>query len=559
MFKSGFLLFLALVLFVFIFFLPILIGLLITFLTSFGFDVSEEGFGISLSAWKDFFIQTQSLPAFYLTFKTSTISTILSIGATFFIGAYFYNSKLSAKLEKNILPFLLSIPHSTFAIGLVFLIAPSGFFFRVLNLFFNWESPPQVVTYQDQGGWALIASLCIREIPFLLFVMIGALSQIKTELLALTSKSMGYSNFKIWTKVIWPQIYPRLKLPIFVVLAYSLAPIDMSIIIGPNNPPTLIILILDWFREPDLYYKEIASCAAITIFFLLVAQLFIWRGIERVFSYYFTAIKINGVRGKENWFLNFATIALMIGVFIPMFLSFLLNLVWSFSKRWPFPEIIPKNLSWQYWEGMLILDSTNYIFNSLLIGICATLMGISLGVLFLEVEKKFAFLKRIFSYSIYFPLLIPNIIFLFGIYLFYLYFDLNFIYLKIILVHLLFVVPYVFITLRENYRRYDQRYSIVGKSLGKNSLVVFLKIKLFILIKPLLFALAIGFSVSFAEYLSTLWIGEGRVVTITTEAVNLAGGGDRNIIGVFAFLQIVIPLAFFSFCIFLNKKLGFKL
>ena len=57
---------------------------------------------------------------------------------------------------------------------------------------------------------------------------------------------------------------------------------------------------------------------------------------------------------------------------------------------------------------------------------------------------------------------------------------------------------------------------------------------------------AIGFAVSVAQYLPTIFAGGGRFVTLTTEAVSLASGADRRVIGVYAFLQAVLPLAGFA-------------
>ena len=55
----------------------------------------------------------------------------------------------------------------------------------------------------------------------------------------------------------------------------------------------------------------------------------------------------------------------------------------------------------------------------------------------------------------------------------------------------------------------------------------------------------VGFAVSAGLYLPTLLIGAGRLPTITTEAVALAAGGNRRTIGVYAFLQAIIPFAGF--------------
>ena len=79
------------------------------------------------------------------------------------------------------------------------------------------------------------------------------------------------------------------------------------------------------------------------------------------------------------------------------------------------------------------------------------------------------------------------------------------------------------------------------------------RIKLPVLIKPLLVAIAIGFSVSLAQYLPTIFAGGGRFSTLTTEAVSYASSGDRRIIGVFAFLQSILPLIGISLALFIPK------
>ena len=65
------------------------------------------------------------------------------------------------------------------------------------------------------------------------------------------------------------------------------------------------------------------------------------------------------------------------------------------------------------------------------------------------------------------------------------------------------------------------------------------------LVRPVLTAAAVGFAVSLGQYLPTIAIGAGRLPTITTEAVALASGGDRRIIGVYAFFQMVLPFTAF--------------
>jgi putative thiamine transport system permease protein len=51
------------------------------------------------------------------------------------------------------------------------------------------------------------------------------------------------------------------------------------------------------------------------------------------------------------------------------------------------------------------------------------------------------------------------------------------------------------------------------------------------------------------QYLPTLLIGGGRVTTLTTEAVALASGGDRRVIGIYALAQMALPFIAFSLAI----------
>ncbi len=118
--------------------------------------------------------------------------------------------------------------------------------------------------------------------------------------------------------------------------------------------------------------------------------------------------------------------------------------------------------------------------------------------------------------------------------------------------HLLFVLPYVFLTLADSYRALDERYIRTAAGLGAAPARIFWRIKLPLLRRPVLLALATGFSVSIALYLPTVFAGAGRFATLTTEAVALAAGADRRLIGVETFLQSALPLAGFALALALS-------
>ncbi len=61
---------------------------------------------------------------------------------------------------------------------------------------------------------------------------------------------------------------------------------------------------------------------------------------------------------------------------------------------------------------------------------------------------------------------------------------------------------------------------------------------------------------SIGQYLPTQLLGAGRVTTVTTEAVALASGSNRRLIGVWALVQASLPLIGFMLALGLPRLLG---
>jgi putative thiamine transport system permease protein len=102
-------------------------------------------------------------------------------------------------------------------------------------------------------------------------------------------------------------------------------------------------------------------------------------------------------------------------------------------------------------------------------------------------------------------------------------------------------LPYVLLSLSGPWRAWDPRYGFVIRSLGHGPNAVFWRVRLAMLLRPVLVSAALGFAVSVALYLPTLLIGGGRWPTITTEAVALSSGGNPRLIGATAVAQAVRP------------------
>jgi putative thiamine transport system permease protein len=117
--------------------------------------------------------------------------------------------------------------------------------------------------------------------------------------------------------------------------------------------------------------------------------------------------------------------------------------------------------------------------------------------------------------------------------------------IAVVWAHLVFVLPYVFLSLADPFRALDPRYARIAAGLGSTPARVFWRVKLPMLLRPVLIALAVGFTVSVDQYLATVFAGAGRIATLTTEAVTLSSGADRRVVAVVIALQAALPLLAF--------------
>jgi len=157
---------------------------------------------------------------------------------------------------------------------------------------------------------------------------------------------------------------------------------------------------------------------------------------------------------------------------------------------------------------------------------------------------------------IYAPLLVPQVSFLFGLQVLLVAIRLDSSWIGLVWSHLLFVLPYVFLSLGAPFLRLNERYARSARCLGATPNRVFWRIKLPMLRRPVLAAFAVGFAVSAGQYLPTLFAGAGRFATLTTEAVSLAAGADRRVIGLYALAQAALPLLPFALVLLLPARRG---
>jgi putative thiamine transport system permease protein len=227
--------------------------------------------------------------------------------------------------------------------------------------------------------------------------------------------------------------------------------------------------------------------------------------------------------------------------------------LWSIAGPWRFPDAWPSRLDLTVWTANLHTLSVPFR-TTVLAAVAATLIALLLSIAALEAIARQAEAARPWLLRLtLLPLLVPQTAFLFGLQVALLSLGLDGGWPALIWSHLVFVLPYVLLSLTYPYAALDPRLAHAAACLGASPARILLTIKLPILLRPLLAAAAVGVAVSAGQYLSTLFAGGGRMATLATEAITLSSGGDRRVMGVFAVAQTALPLAFYAAALLLPR------
>ena len=515
---------------------------------------SAAAAALDAQAWGFMRGDTQLPRALLMTLWTGLAATVLSVALSAWLLSLSFPGPLWERTVKALAP-MLALPHAAFAIGLAFLIAPSGWLLRALSPWATgFEAPPPWATTQDPWGLGLIAVLVAKEVPFLLWAAATQLQRADTAARWTreldVARSMGYAPPAAWRRGLWPQLWPRLTGPLVAVLAYSLTVVDMALVIGPSSPPTLAVLAWQWLLDADAVINSQGAAAAwllAGVVAVLAGALWALRGLVRWRSRWVSGQRgrAAGRRGRPYPLLALA--ALYLGVMFAL-------AVGSVSGVWTFPRLWPETFSLQGWQSVAASSAT--LWTTWALAAASSFTALVWAVAWLECAPPAwdARLRRL----IYLPLLLPSVLWVVGLHRLSLAWGIDARWSGLWLAHSLAAAPYVLIALSPAYLGFDARYAQIAASLRKSRLIFLLRIKWPLLKASLCAALAVGFAVSVAQYLPTLFVGAGRFATVTTEAVTLASGGQRSLTAAYAWLQWLLPALVFGLAAWAGRPRRFS-
>lgn len=524
--------------------------------------------GMDTQAWAALSETPAWVRALGMSLWTGGMATALSVGLCALLLSRSFPGPLWQWLRRR-LPAMLATPHLALAIGLAFLLAPSGWLLRALSPWATgFTEPPPWPTTQDPWGLGLIAALVAKEVPFLLWAAATQLQRDDTgprltRELAL-AQTLGYAPSAAFWRVAWPQLWARLWAPTLAVLVYGLTVVDMALVIGPASPPTLAVLAWQWLQDAEpAVHAQGAAAAWVLALAAALGCVFSW-GVLLLVRKPVAAWRVNGRRCTVppnttqqtqktpprlafKRLLNLNPASALWGVHVAVLAALALG---SVAGVWPFPALLPETWTLGAWRA--VAASSDTLLSTLSLGVASAGAALLWAVSWLEwAPKRWDLRLRPLLYA---PMWLPAVLWVVGFHAISLTLSLDGRWLGVWLAHSLAAMPYVLVALSPAYSGFDPRAAQLAASLGRSRAAFLWRVKWPLLRPALAAAAAVGFAVSVAQYLPTIYIGAGRVSTVTTEALAQASGGQRSLTAAYAWLQGLLPLAAFALAAWAGRR-----
>jgi putative spermidine/putrescine transport system permease protein len=223
-----------------------------------------------------------------------------------------------------------------------------------------------------------------------------------------------------------------------------------------------------------------------------------------------------------------ARLLVTLGLYLLLLAPVAVLCIGAFSSRWFFPQLLPREWTLEPLRELLARPQTRLaLWNSTWLAGLVTLLSLAIGYPAARVLGLRTFRgKGLVVALLLLPTVVPPTASGIGLNILFLQLRLGGTALGVALAHLVPVLPYVVFGLAAVFARYDEAFEHQARSLGAGPLRVFYAVTLPLIWPGLVVAALFAFLISWSQYLLTLLIGAGRVVTLPLLLFATVAGGN---------------------------------
>lgn len=223
----------------------------------------------------------------------------------------------------------------------------------------------------------------------------------------------------------------------------------------------------------------------------------------------------------------------------------------SLAQAWYWPALAPRVWSVRAWRYVFAptAESLPALATSSGIALAVTLLALLVALPAARVLAWQEFRgKRAVVFALLLPVLTPPLAATMGVHSLFLRYGLTDTVFGVVLIHLISTVPYATLMLTGSFSRLDPDYEAQARTLGASDLDVWRHVTFPAIAPGLAVAASFAFLISWSQYLSTLLIGGGRILTLPLILVSFQRGGDEAVAAALS-LVFLAPAAIVAFSV----------
>ena len=231
-------------------------------------------------------------------------------------------------------------------------------------------------------------------------------------------------------------------------------------------------------------------------------------------------------------------------IWMPLLAPLLTLGLFALSKGWFYPEPFPDQWTSQAFSRLLSDSRTlKAILDSLLLAFVVSLLSLIIGYpAAREIGTRDFLGKKWVWLAIFLPTVVPPLAIGMGLSILALQTGLAGTRFGIILAHIVPTLPYTVFTLAGVFARYDENYEYQALALGASPARIFFTVTLRLLAPGLAVAGLFAFLISWSQYLLTLLVGGGRILTLPVLLFSAVSGGNPTTISALSLLFLAPPV-----------------
>ncbi len=217
-------------------------------------------------------------------------------------------------------------------------------------------------------------------------------------------------------------------------------------------------------------------------------------------------------------------------IWLAVLLPLLPLLVWSFADRWFFPALWPQPWSLDAWRYLISPSSrvAEALWTSTLLAMTVVAFSVLIG---LPAARALAFYqfrgRELVEWLLLLPILAPMLVVVMGIHILFIRYNLADHFWGVALVHLIPALPYFVLVMASVFANFDRRVEEMARTLGASPLRVWLYATLPSIFPGLAVACMFSFLVSWTQYITTVLIGGGQIITLPMVLFPLIGAANH--------------------------------